>query len=100
MIARRAISGAGELPGYDTGAMSRSIKVKTRNRGLYAVVSPHKTAAMGDDYYPAFLIYGTKRGLKKRMDFIHEAFLHKQLQIRLNIRNAVLKAFHQERLRT
>lgn len=91
LISRRAVSGAGELPGMDTGEMRRQVKVKVGSAGMYAVVSPHKSAAMGD-YYPAFLIYGTKRGLEKRKDFIHEAFGKKQYAIRAAIRRSLVGA--------
>jgi hypothetical protein len=91
LISRRAVSGAGELPGMDSGEMRRQVKVKVGSGGMYAVVSPHKSAAMGD-YYPAFLIYGTKRGIEKRKDFIQEAFANKQSAVRSVIRRSLARA--------
>lgn len=92
LISSRAISGAGDLPGYDTGAMSRSIKIKVGSGGLYAVVSPHKTPEMGDDYYPAFLIHGTSRGIEKRKDFIITALKNKNLAVRLALNASLIKS--------
>jgi hypothetical protein len=92
LIANRAVSSPDDFPGYDTGAMSRAIKVKVGSGGLYAVVSPHKTAEMGGDYYPAYLIYGTKRGLEKRKDFVVSALESKRQMVRMLIRRSLVKA--------
>jgi hypothetical protein len=92
LVARRAISGAGDFPGYDSGAMSRSIKVKVGSGGGYAVVMPFRTTEMGKDFYPPYLIYGTSRGLKKRKDFMQQALINKQAQIRLAIRLSIFRA--------
>lgn len=92
LISSRAVSGAGDLPGYDTGAMSRSVKTKVGSGGLYAIVSPHKTPEMGNDYYPAYLIHGTSRGIEKRKDFIISALQNKQFAIRLAMRMSLVKS--------
>lgn len=92
LIARRAISAPGELPGRDTGAMSRSIKTKVGAGGGYVVVSPYRTPEMGNDYYPAYLIYGTSRGLRPRKDFMQVSLQNKQQQIRSEIANALRNA--------
>jgi hypothetical protein len=89
LIARRAISKAGEFPGYDSGAMSRSIKVKVGSGGGYAAVMPYKTAEMGEHFYPAFLEYGTKRGLAPRENFMEVALINKRTQIKASIRAAL-----------
>ena len=92
LIARRAISGAGEFPGRDTGAMMRSIKVKVGSGGGYAKVMPYKTSDMGDDFYPAFLFYGTSRGLEPRKNFMVAALDNKQAAIRAEIRRSLARA--------
>lgn len=92
LIARRAISGAGEFPGKDSGAMMRSIKVKTGSGGGYAKVMPYKTSEMGKDFYPAFLFYGTSRGLKPRKNFMTAALDNKQSEIRATIRRSLAHA--------
>jgi hypothetical protein len=92
LIARRAISGPGELPGRDTGAMMRSIKVKVGSGGGYAKILPYKTAEMGDDFYPEYLNYGTSRGLKPRKNFMVDALDNKQAMVRAAISAALIKA--------
>ena len=84
LIARRAISG----PGYDSGTLSRSIKVWVARSGMYARIQPKKTAEMKGDYYPAFLYYGTSRGLEKRANYMEEA-LKNQRNI---IRQAIIRS--------
>jgi len=91
LIAKRAISGAGDFPGKVTGAMSRSIKVKIGSGGGYAKIAPFKTAEM-KVFYPAFLEYGTSRGLKPRKNFMIAALDNKQAVIRAVISAALQKA--------
>lgn len=62
LVARRAISGAGDYPGRGTGALMRSIKAKVSKPGFLVRVAPYRTAEMGEDFYPAFLDYGVLRG--------------------------------------
>jgi hypothetical protein len=78
LISRRAISAPGELPGIDSGAMRRSIRVKIGSGGGYAKIRPVKTSEMGPEFYPAFLIHGTSRGLRPRKDFMIEALNNKR----------------------
>jgi hypothetical protein len=85
LIASRAVSAAGDFPGYDTGAMSRSIKIKAGSGGGYVRVMPTKTSEMGKDYYPAFLMLGTRRGVRARKDFMVQALDNKQAEIRAAI---------------
>lgn len=92
LIARRAISAAGEFPGYDSGAMSRSIKVKVGSGGGYAKVGPTLTAEMGEDFYPAFLFYGTRRGLKPRKNFMIQALDNKRAAIQAAIAASLAKS--------
>jgi len=64
MVSRRAISAAGDFPGVQTGALRRSIGVVSKgSRGGWIKIGVRKTAGM-DEFYPAFLFYGTK-GLGK-----------------------------------
>lgn len=63
LVARRAVSKAGEFPGRVTGALSRSIKVFAgRGSNMFAVVRPHKTAEM-EIFHPGLLFLGSKRRL-------------------------------------
>jgi hypothetical protein len=68
LVARRAVSDAGNMPGRDTGALQRSIKARVSRPGFLVSIRPHKTAEMGDDFYPAFLYYGVRRDAKRRTD--------------------------------
>jgi hypothetical protein len=91
LIARRAISAAGDFPGYDSGAMSRAIKVKVGSGGGYAKIAPFKTGDM-KDFYPAFLEYGTSRGLRPRKNFMIAALDNKQAAIRAAISASLRRA--------
>lgn len=62
LVARRAISQAGDYPGRDKGTLWRSIKAKVSRSGFLVRVAPQKTAEMGKDFYPAYLWYGVHRG--------------------------------------
>jgi hypothetical protein len=68
LVARRAVSGPGEAPGRDTGALYRSIKSKVSRSGFLVKVAPQKTSDMGDEFYPAFLYYGVRAGGKRSAD--------------------------------
>ena len=102
LIARKAISSAGEIPGKLTGAMQNSIKVKVGSGGGYARVMPTMTQEMINNtksakyprgaYYPAFLFYGTSRGLRPRKDFMVQALDNKQFEIRAAITAALANA--------
>lgn len=61
LVSRRLISGAGEFPGRDTGALWRAIKYKVSKPGFLVRIQPDKTAEMGPDFYPAFLQYGVRK---------------------------------------
>ncbi|PIP02748.1 MAG: hypothetical protein COX55_03510 [Zetaproteobacteria bacterium CG23_combo_of_CG06-09_8_20_14_all_54_7] len=73
LVARRAISGAGEYPGRQTGALWRAIKAKVSRSGFMVVVRPQKTAEM-DFYYPAVLNSGSeKMNIKARKNYMTDA---------------------------
>ncbi|CNK49255.1 Uncharacterised protein [Yersinia intermedia] len=79
LVARRAISKAGEAPGTRTGGLSRSIgyKVPTPSDGrpgFMVRIAPNQKGGRratrlpsgdDDDFYPAFLFYGVKRKAKR-----------------------------------
>lgn len=84
--ARSLVSGGspsspGEYPGRRSGVLQRAIKSKVLRSGLAAVARPEKTARMGKDFYPAFLVHGVKErkgkalspGLKPRKDPMPDA---------------------------
>lgn len=93
LIARRAISGAGEYPGRVTGALWRAVKYKVSRSGFMAVVRPEKTSEMGKDFYPAFLHYGSKkRNLAARKNFMTDALDNRQQNARSVLRGALQDA--------
>ena len=91
LIAKRAVSSPGEFPGYMSGALSRSIKVKVGTGGGYAKIMPYKTKQM-KTFYAAYLNAGTSRGLKPRKNFMTAALENKQVKIRAAIRAALSHA--------
>lgn len=93
LVSRRAISRPGENPGRMTGAMYRSIKYKVSRPGFLVRIAPYKTAEMGDDFYPAYLYYGsTKINLKERNNFMVEALDKRSNNVRVVLRNALESA--------
>jgi len=84
MISKRSVSKEGEFPGRVSGEMSRSIKIKFGSGGGWVRIQPTNTANMRK-YYPAFLIYGTKRGLKPRKNFMQSAMEQNQSIIKSGI---------------
>lgn len=93
LVARRAISAAGEFPGVDSGTLKRAIGIVGRgSRGGWIRVGVRKTDAM-KAFYPAFLFYGSvKTGLAKRANYIVAALDTKRQIIRSNIRATLMTA--------
>ena len=61
LVARRAISAAGQFPGASTGVLRKAIGVVSKgSRGGWIKVGVKKTNGM-DSFYPAFLFYGVKK---------------------------------------
>lgn len=102
LIASKAISAAGQFPGYVTGAMSKSIKLTVGSGGGYVKVMPYMTPLMAQNsiskeyeegiFYPAVLMAGNNRGLKPRKDFMVQALDNKQAEIKSAIRKALQDA--------
>jgi len=88
LVARRATSSPGDFPGRDTGALLRSIKLKMSSGGFWAKVEPQKTPEM-KSFYPAFLFYGTKRGVAKRGNYMIAALDAQRENVRGQIRDAL-----------
>ena len=71
-VARRAISGAGQYPGRQTGLLWRSIKYKVSKPGFLVRIAPQKIEGMYA-FYPAFLFYGSrKRALSPRKNYMED----------------------------
>lgn len=56
-----------DYPAGRSGKLARSISAKVSRSGFLVRVSPVKTPAMGQDYYPAYLFYGVT-GKPQRKD--------------------------------
>lgn len=92
LIARRAISGAGEYPGRHTGKLWRAVKYKVSRSGFMVVVRPEKTAEMSF-YYPAVLHYGSlKRNLAARKNFMTDALNNRRQNTRAVLRGTLQDA--------
>ncbi|AHM75144.1 hypothetical protein [Yersinia hibernica] len=79
LVARHAISKAGEAPGTRTGGLSKSIGYKVPSPsdgrpGFMVRIAPNQKGGRratrlpsgdDDDFYPAFLFYGVKRKAKR-----------------------------------
>ena len=90
LVARRAISGAGEYPGKQTGRLWRAVKYKVSKPGFLVKIMPQKTADM-KDYYPAFLLYGSKkRDLAPRKNYMTDALESRRSTARGALRNALI----------
>lgn len=88
LVARRAVSSPGDFPGRVTGALLRSIKLKVSSGGFWAKVEPQKIPEM-KSFYPAFLFYGTKRGVAKRSNYMIAALDVQRENVRSQIRDAL-----------
>lgn len=74
LIARKAISKAGEYPGQTTGRTKKSLIVRISRAGYAAIVEPKKEPWMTarSDFYPSILTYGTAH-IKPRKNYIVDA---------------------------
>lgn len=92
LVARRGISAPGEMPGRDTGALWRSIKVKVSSGGFWARVSPFKTNEM-PMFYPAVLYHGSKRrNIEARGNYMSDALDLRRTAAQAAIRSALQSA--------
>lgn len=92
LVARRAVSAPGEMPGRDTGAYWRSIKVKVSSGGFWARVSPFKTNEM-PMFYPAVLFYGSRqRNIQARANPMADALDQRRTAAQAAIRSALQSA--------
>lgn len=90
LVARRAVSGAGEYPGRQTGRLWRAIKYKVSKPGFLVKIMPAKTVDM-KDYYPAFLRYGSEtRNIAPRRNYMTDALESRRGVARGALRNALM----------
>jgi hypothetical protein len=89
LVATRAISAPGAMPGRDGGAYWRSIKVKVSSGGFWARIAPFKTNEM-PIFYPAVLYYGSKRrSIEARANPMTDALEQRRTVAQAAIRSAL-----------
>ncbi|MGY1490724.1 hypothetical protein ACW4YW_15060 [Methylobacillus pratensis] len=94
LVSRRGgVSRPGQAPSRSTGALMRSIKVKVSRPGFLVRIAPEKITAMGKDFYPAFLHYGSeKNNLKPRSNYMVEALRIERFRTQSTISSALQDA--------
>lgn len=94
LVSRRGrVSSPGQAPSRSSGVLARSIKVKVSRPGFLVRVAPEKIPAMGKDFYPAFLHYGSEKiNLKPRSNYMVEALDIRRSQTRAVLSSALENA--------
>lgn len=92
IVSRRAISGAGEFPGMQTGKLKRAIGIVSKgSKGGWVKIGVK--SIQGSVFYPAFLFYGSpKTGLARRGNFMEAALAAKREAVRGDVRSALKNA--------
>ena len=80
-----------DYPAKRTGRMTKSLRVKVSKPGLLVKVYHEKRADMSH-FYPAYLHYGTKRGLRARENWIVDALNDRSVQVRAQLRAGLIEA--------
>ncbi len=89
LLARRAVSAPGDMPGELTGRLKRSIGVVSKGSGGGWVKIGPRTIK-GSIFYPAFLFYGSpKTGLVKRANYMTQALQTRAPAIRSAVREVL-----------
>ncbi|MGO3713559.1 hypothetical protein [Alcaligenes aquatilis] len=97
-IARRGNGGG--YPNRQTGRMAKSLSVKLGSKGLYAKVQHQMPAPASkwnadprkQGFYPAFLHYGTNRGLRSRGNWIADALAEQEGAVMQRLRASLNEA--------
>ncbi|WP_417252747.1 hypothetical protein [Castellaniella sp.] len=92
--ARRRIASrlpVGNYPAKRTGRMVKSLRVRVSKAGLLAKVY-HDKRPDQKDFYPAFLHYGTSRGLRARDNWIADALADQQAAVRAKLEQGLMEA--------
>lgn len=94
IVARRGgVSKPGQAPSRSTGVLMRSIRAKVSKPGFLVRIAPYKTDAMGEDFYPAYLHYGSKKNnLKPRSNYMVDALETRRNQTRAILASALQNA--------
>ncbi|WP_413722692.1 hypothetical protein ACL2XG_05340 [Sodalis sp. RH24] len=75
IVARRAISKAGEMPGFQSGALAKSVgfyvpRPSGSRPGFMVRIAPNQKRGKGSkpidgEFYPAYLFYGVRAGARR-----------------------------------
>lgn len=79
-VSPRGTSHPGAYPGRETGRLRKSIRIRISKSGFLAKVEPSKRPDM-DEYYPAYLFHGTKRGIQPRGNYMADALQANQSEV-------------------
>lgn len=88
-ISARASSGG--YPAKRTGRLAKSLRVRVSKPGLLVKVY-HEKRRDQDDFYAAYLYYGTSRGLRARDNWIADALADHEQDIRRTLEASMLEA--------
>lgn len=92
LVARGAISKAGEYPGKDSGTLRRTISFKKFSNQLGVYITQKMKS--GQYRYPFALINGSpETGLEPRADYIADTFEERKVYVQQMLRNAMKKSF-------
>lgn len=80
-----------DYPGLGTGRLRRSVRVKVSRPGFLVKVYNEKLADM-DAFYPAYLHYGTSKGLKARKNNMTDALDNRESEVRRILSNGLMEA--------
>lgn len=95
LVARAAVSKAGEYPGKDSGLLRKTISFK-KFRNQQGVYITHKMKS-GQYRYPFALVNGSpETGLEPRADYIADTFEDRKIYVQQMLRNAMRKSFKAE----
>ncbi len=84
-----------EMPGKHTGALQKSIRARVSRSGFLVSVGARRTARHGgknNNFYAAFLYYGTTSGLSARGDYIGDSFDRRRGKTESNLKDILRDA--------
>lgn len=84
-------SGSSNYPNKRTGRLVKSLRVRVSKPGLLAKVY-HEKRDDQLDFYAAYLHYGTSRGLRARDNWIADALVDRQNDVRSSLRHGLNEA--------
>ncbi|WP_417536102.1 hypothetical protein [Methylophaga sp.] len=97
LVARKAISKAGEYPGKRSGVLQRSIKTKMFRNGLGVYIT-HQMPR-GQFRYPFVLVNGSsKNGIKARKDYIVDTFTSRRSAVLAMIQASLKKSIKADKV--